>query len=154
MVQKKHEGFWWANCAGVIAVALVLGILIFGVYGAPSASAAPNKDKDDQLTRIYTHTYDEVFQASQETIERLGLTVTNADKEKGTIGGDGQYRMRNGDFAKLNVLARIETVSAKPEVRVTLVLKIKAPPLEGGMARNNFVLNFFDELQKVLATYH
>jgi hypothetical protein len=154
MVQRKHEGFWWANYAGVTAIALVLGVLVLGGFGASVAGGAPGKEKDEQLTRIYTHTYDEVFQASQETIERLGLTVTDKDKDKGTIGGDGEYRMRIGDFAKVNVQEHIETVSAKPEVRVTLVLKIKAPPLEGGMARNNFVLNFFDELQKVLATYH
>src|SRR5271157_591619 len=141
MLQLKHEFFCSAKRTVFAAIFLVLGVLIFGGYGSSAASGVPGKDKDEQLTRIYTHTYDEVFQASQETIERLGLTVSNADKDKGTIGGDGQYRMRNGDFAKLNVLAHIETVSAKPEVRVTLVLKIKAPPLNFGIYRNYFALN-------------
>jgi|SRR5208283_331321 len=153
MVQFKHESFCWAKRAGVIAFFLALGVLIFGGYGSSSASGAPGKEKDEQLTRIYTHTYDEVFQASQEALERLSLTVTDKDKDKGTVDGNGDYRMSNGSFAKVNVLAHIETISAKPEVRVTLVLKIKAPPLEGRIARN-FVPDFFNELQKVLATYH
>ena len=154
MSHDEHGSSWNAKRFVVVAFVLMLGALVFGGYGASVASGAPGKEKDEQLTRVYTHTYDEVFQASQETIERLGLTVVNTDKDKGTIGGDGGYRMRNGDFAKVNVQEHIETVSAKPEVRVTLVLKIKAPPLEGGMARNNFVPDFFNELQKVLSTYH
>jgi hypothetical protein len=154
MLQNKHEYSKYAKRAVVTALVLVLGVLLLCGFGDSRASGAPGKEKDEQLTRVYTHTYDEVFQASQETIERLGLTVVNTDKDKGTISGDGQYRMRIGDFAKVNVQEHIETISAKPEVRVTLVLKIKAPPLEGGMARNNFVPDFFNELQKVLATYH
>ena len=154
MSHDKHELFWYAKRAGGIFVTLMLSLLILGAYGASLAKGAASEDKDDQLTRIYTHTYDEVFQASQETIERLGLTVSNTDKDKGTISGDGEYRMRNGDFAKVNVQEHIETISTKPETRVTIVLKIKAPPLEGGIARNNFVPDFFNELQKVLSTYH
>jgi hypothetical protein len=136
--------------ANVGKLALVTLVLLAVAFSVP---AVAGKDKDDQPTRIYTHTFDEVFQATQETIERLGLTVMNTDKDKGNIGGDGSYRMRNGDFAKVNLVAHVETISSKPEVRVTLALKIKAPPLEGGMARNNFVPDFFNELQKVLSTY-
>jgi len=154
MLQNEHESSWYVKRVTVTAFVLMLGALVLGGFGASVAGGAPGKEKDEQLTRIYTHTYDEVFQASQEALERLGLTVSDTDKDKGTIGGNGDFRMKIGDFAKVNVQVHAETISAKPEVRVTIVLKVKAPPLEGGIARRDFAVNFFNELQKVLSTYH
>ena len=155
MVQRKHEGFWWANYAGVIAVALVLGILIFGGYGAPSASAAPNKDKDESFTRVYQHTYDEVFQASLEAIERMGMFVTAKDKDKGTIAGYGHSNATTPITVYFDI--HIEAVNTTPETRVTINTTAKGgafcPGCKSGNM-NQFKDHFSTELQKVLATYH
>jgi len=154
MVQKKHEGFWWANCAGVTAVALVLGILIFGVYGAPSASAAPNKDKDEAFTRVYQHTYDEVLQASLEAIERMGMFVTARDKDKGTIAGYGTI----GNDVKVSFEIQIAALNTNPETRVTINTTAQNQrrlcPNCKPEAMNQFKARFSTELQKVLSTYH
>jgi hypothetical protein len=153
MVQKKHEGFWWANCAGVITVALVLGILIFGVYGAPSASAAPNKDKDEASSQVYQHTFDEVFQAAQEASERLGYSVTAKDKDKGTISGNGAFDPQNGmapTQCTFDIL--IETLNAKPETRLTI--NVKAKGMFGGRVEKSFKLRLLGEVHKVLSTYN
>ena len=144
MLQNEHESFCWAKRAGVIAVALILGILIFGVYGAPSASAAPNKDKE--FTQVYQHTYDEVFQAIQETVERKGYFVTDKDKDKGTVTATSSNR-------KVDFYIHVETLNTKPETRVTVIPKLKGSKLFGsGLAQDSE--DFLKELQKVLSTYH
>lgn len=151
MFQKTHELFSYAKRAGVIAVALVLGVLIFGGYGAPSASAAPSKDKSQEMTWVYSHTYDEVFQATQETIERMGLFVAAKDKDKGTISGNGRY----GGGPAITFDVRIEAVNTKPETRVTISnLKVKTDFLDRPVFAKRFNGEFPVELQKVLATYH
>lgn len=155
MVQKKHEGFWWANRAGVVAVALALGILIFGGYGAPSASAVPSKDKNQEMTWVYSHTYDEVFQACQEVIERMGLFVAAKDKDKGTISGNGKYQMTGEGFTPITFDVRIEALNTKPETRVTISnLKVKKEFLDRPVVERGFKGQFPVELQKVLSTYH
>lgn len=155
MLQNKNDRFWWANCPGVIAMALALGILIFGVYGAPSVSAAPNKDKDEAFTRVYQHTYDEVMQASLEAIERMGMFVTAKDKDKGTITGYGHI---SGLGVDVSFEIHIEAVNTTPETRVTINTTAK-----GGGAfcpgcksdgKKQFKARFSTELQKVLSTYH
>jgi hypothetical protein len=152
MVQKKQEGFWWANCAGVIAVALVLGILIFGGYGAPSASAAPGKDKS--ATRVYQHTYDEVFQASLEAIERMGLFVENKDKDKGIISGSGKYKPSGWQYLMtFSFDIQVESLNTKPEARLTINFK-KHGGAGMGREEDQFGDEFVGEVQKVLATYH
>ncbi|HKI12555.1 MAG TPA: hypothetical protein VKA02_10600 [Candidatus Acidoferrum sp.] len=154
MFQIKQECFWRANCTGVIAVALVLGILIFGVYGAPSASAAPNKDKDEVFTRVYQHTYDEVLQASLEAIERMGMFVTARDKDKGTIAGYGTI----GNNVKVSFEIQIEAINTSPETRVTINTTAKNQsrlcPNCKPEAMSQFKARFSTELQKVLSTYH
>jgi hypothetical protein len=127
MFQIKHGCFWWTKRAVVTALVLVLGVLIFCGYAASwpkpggALPAAPNNDKDQAFTQIYTHTYDEVFQASQEAIERMGCFVTNADKDKGVISGNGRCaRGAPGYLFKVDFEIRIESVSTKPETRVTV----------------------------------
>ena len=153
MFQNKRESSCWAKRAGVITVALVLGILIFGVYGAPSASAAPTKDKDQKFTRVYQHTYDEVFQASLEAIERLGMFVTAKDKDKGTIAGNGKTSASITVYFDIH----IEAVNTTPETRVTINTTAKGGGVCPGCKSANmnyFKEHFSTELQKVLSTYH
>jgi len=120
---------------------------------APTASA---KDKPENSTRIYTHTYDEVFQASQETIERMGLFITDKDKDKGTISGNGKYRVLCGYgpcFMTLTFDIRLETVSTKPETRVTIDVKRQASAFNP-RGQSEVKNEFLSQLQKTLATYH
>jgi hypothetical protein len=126
---------------------------------ASLAPGAPNKDKDQQeeFTRIYQHTYDEVFQAALDAVERMGLTPTDKDKDKdkGTISGNGVYQQMTGvgprNF-KTTLDIHIETVSAKPETRLTINAHMQG--VIGRTWEKTFKQNFLIEVQKVLATYH
>jgi len=144
MLQKKHESSWNSKRFVVVAFVLMLGALIFGGFAGPSASAAPNKDKE--FTQVYQHTYDEVFQAIQETAERKGYFITDKDKDKGTITATSGNR-------KVDFYMHVETLNTKPETRVTVMPKLKGTKLFGaGLAQDSE--DFLSELQKVLATYH
>jgi hypothetical protein len=129
--RKKVKGL-------VVAVMALTSAFLF-----PAAQA---KDKPEDSTRVYQHTYDEVFQAAQKAAERLGWSVTTADKDKGAITGNGV-----NDNTKNLFEAHIESVSAKPETRVTVVLKLTG--LSGRGGRQYFTNQFLSELAKVLATY-
>ncbi len=146
----------YAKRAGVTAFALMLGVLIFGGnatslprYGTPLPPAA----KDDTSSQVYQHTYDEVFQASQEASERLGYSVTAKDKDKGTISGNGAFDPQNGmapTQCTFDIL--IETLNAKPETRLTI--NVKAKSMFGGRVEKAFKLRFLGEVHKVLSTYN
>jgi len=129
-------------------VGATVGKLVFMLVALTVAFSVPGaaKDKDEGSTQIYQHTYDEVFQASQETIERMGLFVTNKDKDKGMISGKGDFTVQAWT-KKCTFDIYIETISTKPETRVTIKPKIAL-----GYA-HNLTTRFFGELQKVLSTY-
>ncbi len=150
MFQNKHKLLWYAKRAGVAALVLVLGALIFSAFAGPSASGSPGNDKE--LTRVYQHTYDEVFQASQEAIERMGLYVTAKDKDKGTISGNGNYQPPGAGRFEWTFDIHIETLSTKPETRVTI--NANAGSGCGAGCRNAFKQDMAGNLQKVLSTYH
>ncbi len=98
--------------AAVATLALVLAVLTL----ASLVQGFPNKDPDS--TRIYRHSYDEVFQASQDVIKQLHFVVTDKDKDKGTINGTGMG-------GQLTFNLHIEVLSDKPETRVTANVKVK-----------------------------
>jgi hypothetical protein len=132
-----------------LAVAIL--VVVLGVLATVSfASTAFGKGKPEEFTRIYNHTYSEVFQATQEAIERMGMFVAAKDEDKGTISGNGQYQGMTGAGQPRKISMtfeiHIESVSAKPETRVT-ILKI-----HGGFFKA-FASDLFSELQKVLVTY-
>jgi hypothetical protein len=146
-MRRENEGgrSRWVGSIAISAFALVLGVLIFGGYGASVANGAPGKDKGEDFTRVYRYTYDEVFAATQDAIERLGWSVTNADKDKGTITGRGIYHKNSNTFE-----IHVETVSPKPETRMTVV------QIKTGIFFSNGKLEagqLFSEVQKVLVTY-
>jgi len=160
MLQNKHECFWYAKRVTLTAFVLALGVLIFCGYAAclpkpgGAVPAVPNKDKDKEFTQVYQHTFDEVFQASLETIERMGLFVTAKDKDKGTISGGGKYVPQGATgVGQITFDLHVEAINTKPETRLTA----------HAQAKGSFISNHFDgvfvkmfpiELQKVLSTYH
>jgi hypothetical protein len=121
---------------------------------ASLAPGAPKKDKDQgqEFTHTFQHTYDEVFQATQEAFERLGYSVT--DKEKGTISGNGV--IPGGTTLRCTFAIHIEALNTKPETRVTMNIKSGKT---GWLTSRSGVEQEFDqrlssEIQKVLASYH
>jgi hypothetical protein len=160
MSHDKHELFWYAKRPAFIALALVLGALIFCGFatswpkpGGTALPAAPNKDKDQAFTQVYQHTYDEVFQASLEAIERMGLFVTAQDKDKGTISGKGSHQQKGVQLPRdWTFDIHIETLSTKPETRVTINASSRGWVLASEKAA--FKQDMASELQKVLSTYH
>jgi len=120
----------------------------------PTAQA---KGKPQESTQIFEHTYDEVFQAAQDATERMGMFVKAKDKGKGTISGDGHYKEQKSAMMVVNTPMtfdiHVETVSAKPETRVTVEATRHGGLGGSGLARD-FGRDFLSEVQKVLATYH
>ena len=128
------------GAVGKLVVAITVLMAFFLVPSTPA------KDKPEDFTQVYTHTYDEVFQAAQEAIERMGMFVNDKDKDKGMISGHGQYSARNATFpSEVKFVLHIEPVSPKPEVRVTVDAKVRFA--------KRFAADLLAETQKVLATY-
>jgi hypothetical protein len=73
--------------------------------------------------------------AAQKALFRQGRAIKKADKDKGIITVSGYD-------------VHIETVSPKPETRVTLDIHVKDT-----LTRLKLAGRFFVELQKVLSTY-
>jgi len=128
------------------AVATVLVAVMAGAMAASLAPAAYAKDNPEDFTRVYRHTYDEVWDATHDAIERNGWFVTDDDKDKGIIHG-------NADFPhwKTTFEVHIETVSSKPEPKMTI--KVKSTGVAGGGARKATAAGILEDTQKVLATY-
>ena len=157
MVQSGRDSFRSAKRAAVTTIAVVLGVLIFGGYAVSSPKpggarpAPPNKHQDS--TKVYEYTYDEVFQACVEAIERMGMFVTAKDKDKGTISGKANYFVQGmTHWVPITFDLHIEVVSTKPETRLTTNCKAKGIGSRG--YDGAFINSFASEVQKVLSTYH
>jgi len=137
----------WAT-VGRLAVMLVVLMV------AACATMGPEpriKDTDQGVTQIFRHTYDEVFQASEEAIERQGWFLDATDKEKGTISGRGSALVAG---VKGVFYIHIETLNTKPETRVTFISRENNAFRSNGIDTSvNGGHRFFPELQKVLSTY-
>jgi hypothetical protein len=137
-----------------LAVAILVAVL--GALGTVSfASSAFGKEKPEEFARTYNHTYSGVFQATQEAIERMGMFVADKDKDKGTFTGDGDYQGMTDTGPRRIPMAfdiLIESVSTKPETRVT-ILRIQTKGVFSGQFRKPFASDLLAELQRVLATY-
>ncbi len=157
MQRNRCESSWSGIGVGIIAVVMVLGVLLFG----GSATSAPKPGgglpavpkKEDTASQVYQHTYDEVFQASQEAIERMGLFLGDKDKDKGTLNGNGPYQEPGytGTFQMIFDI-HIETLSTKPETRLTISTQHKG--MIASHELKSFNQRFLSEVQKVLSTYH
>jgi len=141
-----------------VVPAVKLALVALAVLTTVSlAPAAPGKDKDqDEFTQVYRHTYDEVFQASQEAIERKGLFVVDQNKDKGVITGNGKYSQQGGCMNRpIDFDIQIESVNPKPETRITLNIRLMGKCIGGGREFRKMIANdLLVEIQKVLATYH
>jgi len=137
--------------AGLVVAIAFLTIAFFSPAGQ---SKANDKGKSDDFTRVYEHTYDEVFQASVEEIERMGMFVSAKDKDKGQISGYGVYQATSRSLprtVKMTFDIHVATVSAKPETQLTINAKGKGSMT--GWVEESFKNDFLQGLQKVLATY-
>ncbi len=115
--------------------------------------AARKSDKDQEFTRVYQYTYDEVFQASQEAIEQMDYFITHKDKDKGTISGNGIFYSKTsvGPMGKKCTFdIHIETLNTKPETRVTIKANVE---VWGASASSRLKERLSSEIRKVLATY-
>ena len=137
-------------------------IALVALTVASWASGAPKNDKNidqtEQSTWVYQHTYDEVFQACLDAIERMGLFVTEKDTDKGTISGKGSHVLSTGWASTQWIFdIHIEALNTKPETQVKIDcesigkgysahFRKHAPPI--------FRRDLSSEVQKVLATYH
>lgn len=133
------------RAAKTAAVAVIAVLLL------PAVQA---KNKSEESTQIFTHPYDEVFQAVPDTIERMGMFVTDKNPQSGQISGKGVYKaITPAGPRNFNVTfsIHVETVSAKPETRVTMDASMKGLASRGWS--KVFMQDFYRELQKVLATY-
>ncbi|MGP0017415.1 MAG: hypothetical protein ACLPHP_02505 [Candidatus Sulfotelmatobacter sp.] len=148
-MSRKDQGQsrWIAGATfGKLALITLLVLVV-----ASLAPGTPQNDQDEdgnyspkEITWVYQHSYDEVFQACQEAIERLGWRVTVLDKDKGTISNSGIQR---GVFV---FTLHIESLNTKPETRVTFTSHYTKK-----MSRRaiNPIDTLPGEVQKVLATY-
>jgi hypothetical protein len=137
-----------------IALAKLALITFVALAASPLASGTPKKDKDNDsvVTQVFQHTYDEVFQASQEVFERLGWLVTDKNKDKGTIRGNTQ--MSSSKF-QATVDIHIEALNNKPETQVTMTVELHNNGLQSASGNKKLREGMFlAELQKVLSTYH
>lgn len=137
--KRRRQFLSLISLAGVALVAL--GIVFFSL-------AAQGKDNPEDFTRVYAFTYDEVFQAAEKAVLRLGWNATNSDKDKGTI--QGTLTDDVGGFHVDQFEAHIETVSSQPRTKVALDVKAQH---HSSWVRRTSTDHFFSELQKVLATY-
>jgi hypothetical protein len=174
MTQKKKSTRFRSSvnpAAGGLVTFGKLALATLVVLATASlASGVPKDDKDEdgnyypaELTQVYQHTYDEVFQACQDTIERRGLFVTATDKDKGTISGSGKGSeavYRGGSKNTLFFSMHIELLNSKPETQVTIRAHWarKWPHLVVGGSMSSERNHAWEEemavaVQKVLSTY-
>ena len=143
-------------------VTLAARVIVVGIVALTTAFLSPvaqakdkNKENPDDYTRVYPFTYDEVFQAAEKALLRLGWRVSGKDKDKGIIQGtviDQHLSVMNYDKNQFEM--HIETVSSKPETRITLVVKVHHVwTISDVRTRQVCAEDYFGELQKVLATY-
>jgi hypothetical protein len=125
-----------------VITVVAFGFLVILAARWPLLPPLRAADNPKAFAQVFRHTYDEVFQASQEAVERHGWFITDANKDRGVISGTVLAR----EHTKYTFELRIEAVSDKPETRVTITFGA------GGMKRDR-ADGFFIELQQVLATY-
>lgn len=140
---------------GKLAVMLVVLTLAASAPGTPKDKDQDGNYYPQELTQVYQHAYDEVFQACQDAIERKGWFVTDKDKDKGTISGKAPATY----FSAFVFSMHIESLNTKPETRVTINghSAQKGRFLVGANTRNEVHQNevgLITEVQKVLSTYH
>jgi hypothetical protein len=147
-----------ARSLGLCRVHVAVGLAVVLLTGAGLVWGTPKGDETVTNSHVYAFTYDEVFAGSLDAIARLGMFVETQDKAKGSITGNGTYVGRGGGRrAKTTFKIAINSVSSKPETRVTVVATAHLPgwnfKFENKQYETEFTEDLLAELQKVLATY-
>ncbi|MGA2327731.1 MAG: hypothetical protein ABSH05_15715 [Bryobacteraceae bacterium] len=142
MEKNENRRFRFQSCSAATAVAVTLSVLAT----AGLAYAGKPKDKKQEATRVYRHTYDDVFQALQEAIERQGDFIDHVDKDKGTITANCGKMMCTPTYE-----VQVVSVSVAPETRVTIRVTTKGHLC--GNIWEGVANGLLGRLQIVLATY-
>lgn len=142
-------------------MALLIPVLTFTCIA--SGASKNDNDKDGnyyphEMTQVYQHTYDEVFQACQEAVERKGWFVTEEDKDKGTISGHDNSGQLWSPFI---FSIHIESLNTKPETQVTINGHLARKGGFHAIGHNGLEdlpelleKELTSEMQKVLSTFH
>jgi len=145
------------SSVNLAALGQVIAMMALAVALSCGSAQANNKEKEkpEDYTTVYAFTYDEVFQAADKALMRLGWRVSSKDKDKGIIQGlviDPNLSVMN--YNKNQFELHVETVSSKPETKVVVLIKVHHFFLGNDASdRKICAQDLFTELQKVLATY-
>ena len=154
MTQKKKSTRFRSSvnlaARGLVTFGKLALITLLVLATASLASGVPkNGNNEDanflpaQQTRVYQHTYEEVFEAALTAIEREGLFVTDKDKNKGIIDGSAYG-------GQVVFTLHVESLNTNPETQVTLnthwTKKVNRRSI-------NPSFNVLITIQKVLSTY-
>jgi hypothetical protein len=138
----------------VIPAAIVLAVVLDVLAGPMMAAAQDSKNNNQAFAQTYLHTYDDAFEAALVTIERIGWFPNDSVKGKGVITGTAGENPLGGTRwnCKGSFELLVESVSAKPETRVTISIDLQG----GGFCkdiRDDVASYYFSQLAKVLSTY-
>ena len=125
---KTHKRIKSKNSINQTAVAIsVVTLIVAAAFLTPAVKA---KDNPDDYTRVYSHTFDEVFQAAQKAVERQGYFVTDSNKEKGVITGKGDMPIPTAGVTRhFEFTLRLETTAAE-QTRATIDVVFKGNCLD------------------------
>lgn len=150
---------------GVLTLMLssIVSVAILGAVGGCGTGKIPTSigmygdvpPIDAMHSRVFEATFDEAFDASIETLTRIGLFAESAEKDKGKITGNGRYEMMCGAgpcMMTVTFAIYVNEVSDKPETRITIVAKRHGFTGWGG-GITTMSDKFMIEVQKVLLTY-
>ncbi len=155
--------------------ACLLGLCVV-FWTCVSASGAPGDKKEQSdksqaiaegcTTQVFRHTYDDVFQATKEALERKGQILDTIEKERGTISYKTEMirigRLYSQNACKMVIDLRIESLAstAEPRTRVTVTArdggsepKLCRKPYGTAKWEDGCFKSFFSDIQKVLVTY-
>lgn len=141
MQNSKNPGLRFRCHSITPALAVLLGAL------AASGWVFAKDTGVFHATRVYSHTYDDVFQAALEEVERSGCPLENADKDKGII------TYADHGYFKCTYEIHVESVSPKPETRVSVDHRCKVSWIDKKSMVASFGESYLGAVQKILATY-
>jgi len=137
--------------AGRLGLMLITTLaIVLGILTGASAGSKEGCTTGFNRSETYNYTFDEVFQAAQETIQRMGAFVDSADKDKGIITGHGTRKFPSGLITHVVTFEiHVELLSAKPETNVRINTKDQPPKRPCSSGFND---DFHSGLQKLLVT--
>jgi len=133
-----------------------------GYYGNTPEQQYDQGKRRESSSRTSDFTFDEVFDAANKALLRLGLNIEQSDYEKGMITGNGNSTIissvKGPCVASHTFACYITEISAEPITRVTVIVdthsgdNIQVIGLGKKMSLA-FLESIHAEIQKVLSTY-